>query len=220
MTVTYSTEHARWEAVLKRDRAAGDAFVYTVSSTGIYCRPTCPARLARRANVGFYDHASEAAAMGYRPCKRCKPEVAEGQPEDAAITAVKAFVTAESSKRRFRTLRQMADQAGLSKWHFHRTFVKVTGMTPGNWAKEQQQIPNTVFSAMEIPAAGSYIPFDFESFSPATSSVTATTPTSLAPTEDLDQLFNINIEGEDWLSMINFEALVQPFDHDFVHGSP
>jgi methylphosphotriester-DNA--protein-cysteine methyltransferase len=122
----YNNEQARWHAVMARDPAASNAFVYTVSSTGIYCRPTCPARLARRANVGFYDHASEAAALGYRPCKRCKPEVGGGQPEDAAVTAIRTFIASQAGTGKSTTLRKMADQAGLSKW---RKFCSVNHVT-------------------------------------------------------------------------------------------
>jgi methylphosphotriester-DNA--protein-cysteine methyltransferase len=187
-----------------------------VSSTGIFCRSSCPARLARRANVGFFDTAADASAAGFRPCKRCKPELAGGQPEDAAIIAIKAFVVSESSKRQFLTLRQMADQAGLSKWHFHRTFVKVTGMTPGEWAKQQKQIvANENLTSTTVPPHPSMV-FDFANYSPGNSSVTATTPTSLGSAEDFDQILNLDATDEDWLKMIDFEALAQSIDFDCV----
>ncbi|KAF2222242.1 metal binding domain of Ada-domain-containing protein [Elsinoe ampelina] len=64
----------RWAAVVGRDKTFDGAFVYCVKSTNIYCRPTCAARLARRANVHFCDTAQEAEVAGFRPCKRCKPE--------------------------------------------------------------------------------------------------------------------------------------------------
>ena len=208
MTVTYNTDRARWEAVLKRDRAAGNAFVSTVSSTGIYCRPTCPARVARRANVGFYEHASEAAALGYRPCKRCKPELAEGQPEDAAITAIKNFVASAQAGWKFGTLREMADEAGLSKWHFHRTFVKVVGMTPGEWVKQQKQMALNSSTATRTISTEPLPLFDFASSTSPTSSAETKTPSSIESMEDLDQLFNGDFVPEDeWLNMIDFEAL-------------
>ena len=69
----YATDAARWEALKQRDRAADGAFYYSVRTTGVYCRPSCAARLARRENVAF--HASPAAAekAGFRPCRRCRP---------------------------------------------------------------------------------------------------------------------------------------------------
>ncbi|KKY15717.1 putative dna repair and transcription factor ada [Diplodia seriata] len=76
----YTTPHARWRALATRDPHAHTSFVYAVRSTRIYCRPTCPARLARRANIDFYDSAAAAvtALPGYRACKRCRPDVVGG----------------------------------------------------------------------------------------------------------------------------------------------
>ncbi|KIW03834.1 uncharacterized protein PV09_05133 [Verruconis gallopava] len=211
MTVAYNTDKARWEAVLKRDRAASNAFVYTVSSTGIYCRPTCPARIARRANVGFYACASEAAANGFRPCKRCKPERAEGQPEDAAVIAVKNFLANEGKSRKYQTLRQMSDQAGLSKWHFHRTFIKITGMTPGEWAKQQKQLAlakasaaNT-FDATPDPSIMSVI---------APSSLDSSTSTTLSSSAEFgkDTTLLPSLADEEWFHMIDFDAAFEATD--------
>ena len=66
---------ARWAAVERRDRAADGAFVYAVATTGVYCRPSCPARRARRGNVGFHPTPAAAEAAGFRPCRRCRPRV-------------------------------------------------------------------------------------------------------------------------------------------------
>ena len=68
----FSTDDARWEAALRRDPAADGRYFIAVRTTGIYCRPICPARPLRK-NVVFYDNAEEALAAGYRACKRCKP---------------------------------------------------------------------------------------------------------------------------------------------------
>ncbi|KAG9596227.1 hypothetical protein KCU77_g5192, partial [Aureobasidium melanogenum] len=73
---TFETPSSRWQALVTRNPAANGTFVYCVLTTHIYCRPTCPARLARRANVEFFSTSSEAEAAGYRACKRM-PE-AEG----------------------------------------------------------------------------------------------------------------------------------------------
>ncbi|OJZ81831.1 hypothetical protein ASPFODRAFT_51523 [Aspergillus luchuensis CBS 106.47] len=70
-----SSTSTRWLAIQTRDPRYTSTFVYAVLTTKIYCRPTCPARLARRANVRFYDTASQAERAGFRPCKRCKPEI-------------------------------------------------------------------------------------------------------------------------------------------------
>ena len=62
----------RWEAVLRRDRAADGEFVYAVATTGVYCRPSCAARRPRRENVAFFDSPDAARAAGFRACRRCR----------------------------------------------------------------------------------------------------------------------------------------------------
>src|SRR4051812_42070884 len=70
----YPTDEARWLAVVGRDPSADGAFYYSVRTTGVYCRPACASRLARRENVRFHDTALEAERAGFRPCKRCCPD--------------------------------------------------------------------------------------------------------------------------------------------------
>src|SRR6476620_10012821 len=67
-------ETARWNAVQERDRTADGLFVYAVTSTGVFCRPSCPSRRPRRDRVVFFDEVADAQAAGYRACKRCAPE--------------------------------------------------------------------------------------------------------------------------------------------------
>ena len=121
---SYATEAARWEAVQRRDPAADGAFFYSVRTTGVYCRPSCAARLARRENVAF--HASPAAAekAGFRPCKRCRPnEPALAERQAAAVAkACRLIEQAEEMP----SLAALAKAAGMSRFHFHRTFRAVT----------------------------------------------------------------------------------------------
>src|SRR4051812_40321100 len=84
-----SPDDGRWEAVKRRDRAADGAFVYSVRTTGVYCRPSCAARLARRENVRFHATCAEAERAGFRPCKRCRPNEA-GLAERQAAAVAKA----------------------------------------------------------------------------------------------------------------------------------
>ncbi|EEH16615.2 hypothetical protein PABG_06702 [Paracoccidioides brasiliensis Pb03] len=87
-----STSSTRWRAIVNRDATAND-FVYGVRTTKIYCRPRCPARLARRANVEFYDTPKQAEKAGYRPCKRCKPEDLCAPPDPHIKLALRACLT-------------------------------------------------------------------------------------------------------------------------------
>ena len=69
----FATDQQRWQALVDRDPAADGIFYYSVKTTGIYCRPTCPSRLARRENVRFHATCQAAERAGFRPCKRCRP---------------------------------------------------------------------------------------------------------------------------------------------------
>src|SRR5262245_61211467 len=77
----------RWDAVRRRDKAADGMFYYGVLSTGVYCRPSCSARLPRRDNVRFHLTPVEAEKAGFRPCKRCRPNEASASERQAALVA-------------------------------------------------------------------------------------------------------------------------------------
>ena len=83
-----------WRAVLRRDSSRDREFVYAVRSTGIYCRPSCPSRRPRRAQVAFFAAPVAAEHAGFRPCRRCKPELAAGNGKDAQTAAVVMVITA------------------------------------------------------------------------------------------------------------------------------
>lgn len=149
----FLSDNMRWNAVKRKDALADGVFLYAVRTTKIYCRPVCKARLARRANVDFYDTADEAERAGYRPCKRCKPESAGRMPENHAVRRVRAMVeqqrlspraVADDARRQqplppppvdSGCLEEMARQAGVSKRHFHRIFKAVTDMTPAQYLR-------------------------------------------------------------------------------------
>jgi AraC family transcriptional regulator of adaptative response/methylated-DNA-[protein]-cysteine methyltransferase len=71
---SFASDNERWDAVCRHDGAAIGAFVYSVRSTGVYCRPACPARLPLRENVAFHAAGADARRAGFRPCKRCRPD--------------------------------------------------------------------------------------------------------------------------------------------------
>ncbi|OJJ64878.1 hypothetical protein ASPSYDRAFT_54270 [Aspergillus sydowii CBS 593.65] len=125
----------RWQAVVNRDPTA-TSFVYGVRTTRIFCRPSCPARLARRANVEFFDTPAQAERAGFRACKRCKPETLKPAVNPQVLLVQKARQTIESdiASGKKPTLVRLAGEAGLTPSHFHRVFKKVTGVTPGKYA--------------------------------------------------------------------------------------
>lgn len=125
-------DERRWAAVLARDSTADGSFVLAVTTTGIYCRPTCPARKPLRKNVRFYATCAEAEKAGFRPCKRCKPNEtgAERRYADLVASACRLIETAESTP----SLDELACEAGMSPFHFHRVFKAVVGLTPKAYA--------------------------------------------------------------------------------------
>jgi AraC family transcriptional regulator, regulatory protein of adaptative response / methylated-DNA-[protein]-cysteine methyltransferase len=128
----FLTDAERWAAVTNRDRRADGVFYYSVKTTGVYCRPSCAARPAKRENVAF--HASTAAAerAGFRPCKRCRPNEAPLEERRAAAIA-KACRLIETAEE-IPSLDELAAGAGMSRFHFHRLFKGVTGVTPKDYA--------------------------------------------------------------------------------------
>jgi len=123
---------ARWAAVLARDAGADGAFVTCVRSTGIYCRPSCPARHPRRENVAFLPSAAAAEAAGFRACKRCRPDgTSPAALRTRAIAAACRAIDAAEDAPDFDAL---AAEAGLSRFAFQRAFRAVTGLTPGAYA--------------------------------------------------------------------------------------
>jgi len=129
----YVTADERWQALLTRDANADGAFYTCVHTTGIYCRPTCPARKPKRENVTFVATRADAVRAGFRACKRCKPDELTGHAEHQADIIAKACALIEKSDDRL-TLDQLAESAGMSRFHFHRLFKKMTGVTPKSYA--------------------------------------------------------------------------------------
>lgn len=122
----------RWQHVLARDAQADGTFFYSVKTTGVYCRPSCGARQARPENVAFHASSADAEAAGFRPCKRCKPQQAALAVVHAnkVAMACRLIESAETSP----SLQQLADHVGLSRFHFHRLFQSITGLTPKAYA--------------------------------------------------------------------------------------
>ena len=124
----------RWQAVKRRDLAFDGKFVFAVRTTGVFCRPSCASRPAKRENVTFFPTVAEAEKAGYRACKRCRPDKL-GAP-DPQMEAVKRACERIEKAEEAPKLAELAASAGLSPYHFHRVFKAITGVTPKAYAAQ------------------------------------------------------------------------------------
>jgi AraC family transcriptional regulator, regulatory protein of adaptative response / methylated-DNA-[protein]-cysteine methyltransferase len=122
----------RWARVVARDKTADGHLWYSVSTTGVYCRPSCPSRLANPSNVQLHDSLESARATGFRPCRRCNPEGPSVACGNAALVAKACRIIEESEEEP--ALDALASAVGRSPSHFHRVFKAATGLTPKDYA--------------------------------------------------------------------------------------
>lgn len=126
----------RWTSLARRDRGADGSFVYSVATTGVYCRPSCPSRLARPRHVRFHDTPAAARGAGFRPCRRCNPDGLSVAEQNAAIIA-SACRSIDDAKT-MPSLSALAAAAELSPAYFHRMFRRIAGLTPRAYAAARQ----------------------------------------------------------------------------------
>ena len=125
-------EDPRWTRIVTRDKSADGRFWYSVSTTGIYCRPSCPSRTANPKNVALHDTLESARATGFRPCRRCNPDGPSLACENAALIARACRLIEESEEEP--SLEELAATVGRSPSYFHRVFKTSTGLTPKAYA--------------------------------------------------------------------------------------
>src|SRR5947209_2387631 len=125
-----STDDARWQAVLRRDRQADGMFVFGVVSTGVYCRPSCPARRPLRKNVKFFSTCNDAEKAGLRACLRCKP--LNGASGNARLVERLCRYMENNADRKI-TLESLSRVAGISRFHLQRTFTAELGISPAKY---------------------------------------------------------------------------------------
>ena len=131
MTTEIATDiETAWAAFERRDRAYDGRFVVAVKTTGIYCKPSCPARHPRRENIAFHPDAASARAAGFRACLRCKPDEM-GRDRIAVAEAIALIEAAEEVI----PLETLAEHVGYAPHHFHRLFKRATGVTPAAYAR-------------------------------------------------------------------------------------
>jgi len=128
-----------WQQVLMRDASADGSFVYAVTSTGIFCRPTCPSRRPLRGNVRFFATTAEAEIAGFRACQRCEPTrvTAKGDPHAAEVKCA-AKMLSETGGEAI-SLEELASAVGLSRFALLRSFQRVLGVTPAEFARQQRR---------------------------------------------------------------------------------
>ncbi|MCX7893408.1 MAG: bifunctional DNA-binding transcriptional regulator/O6-methylguanine-DNA methyltransferase Ada [Burkholderiales bacterium] len=126
---------AQWRAVLARDPSADGRFVFAVRTTGVYCRPSCPARRARRENVAFFPSGEAARAAGFRACKRCRPDAARA---DAVLVAAVRAACERIDREGDVPLARLAGAAGYGASHFQKAFKRIVGVSPKQYAIERR----------------------------------------------------------------------------------
>ena len=128
--VTRLDPDTAWAAFMRRDRDWDGRVFGAVKTTGVYCKPSCPARRPRREHVIFYASSEEARAAGFRACLRCKPD-AVGRDREAVAQAVKIIEAAEEAP----TLSELAEAVGYAPHHFQRLFKRDLGVSPAEYAR-------------------------------------------------------------------------------------
>jgi AraC family transcriptional regulator of adaptative response/methylated-DNA-[protein]-cysteine methyltransferase len=129
----YATDDERHQAVVDRDHHADGHFVYAVRTTGVYCRPSCASRPARRENIEFHASYEAAERAGFRACKRCQPQ--GPSLEQVHATSVAAACRLIEASDRAPDLDALAKAANMSRFHFQRVFTNITGLTPKAYGK-------------------------------------------------------------------------------------
>jgi AraC family transcriptional regulator of adaptative response/methylated-DNA-[protein]-cysteine methyltransferase len=122
----------RWDAVVGRDRAHDGEFVFAVATTGVYCRPSCPARRPRRENVAFYSHPEQAEKAGFRACLRCRPRSFSGNQQSDSAKAICRYI--EQHLDEPITLESLGKAFRQSPFHLQRRFKAALGITPREYA--------------------------------------------------------------------------------------
>lgn len=126
------SEERQWRAVMDRDAGQDGKFVFAVSSTGVYCRPSCSARRPRRENVTFFREVDDAEKAGYRACLRCRPRAISGNPQQEMVKAICRYI--EQRLDEPVTLERLGSEFGQSPFHLQRTFKSVLGISPKAYA--------------------------------------------------------------------------------------
>lgn len=137
-SITFTTEDARWKAVIENDSTADGVFLYGVVSTGVYCNPSCASKKPNQQNIVYFMTCEEAESAGYRACKRCKPNDTSkvSETKQKIIRACRIIEKCEHQLK----LHELAARVNLSPYYFHRIFKKIVGVTPKQYASRYQAL--------------------------------------------------------------------------------
>src|SRR5207247_11455211 len=131
-----ATDVEKWKAVVERDETKDGLFVFAVRSTGIYCKPSCPARHPSLEQVIFFSQPDAAERSGFRACKRCQPREVRPFARAQLIQKTCRYIEANLDERL--TLEILSRQAGLSPFHFQRTFKRILGISPRQYVEARR----------------------------------------------------------------------------------
>ncbi|HXG72233.1 MAG TPA: bifunctional DNA-binding transcriptional regulator/O6-methylguanine-DNA methyltransferase Ada [Gemmatimonadaceae bacterium] len=140
MAMIATDEDRAWESVLARDAAADGSFIFAVSTTGVYCRPSCPSRRPNRENVSYFPSPKEAAQAGFRACLRCRPNGEFSTASEQQVQAARKFIDDELagfSEARL-TLDRVAREVGAGAHHLQRRFKQLFGLTPAEYVRARR----------------------------------------------------------------------------------
>lgn len=142
-----------WRAVQARDRGSDGRFVFAVVTTGVYCRPSCPARRPLRQNVRFYPDPQAAETAGFRACKRCRPRAERPDPARELAEAARDYL--EERLDETVTLAHLAEAVGASPWHLQRTFKRFFGASPQGYvnARRLDRVRSTLREEDDVTTA-------------------------------------------------------------------
>lgn len=129
-------DHAKWQAVVTCDKNFDGLFLYGVSTTSIFCRPSCRAKTPIRKNVVFFMTSESALKAGFRPCKKCRPDIISFEPDQDIIQ--KAILILNQAYNQPIDMTAVAKQIGVSLSHFNRLFKKVTQLTPTQYLTQKR----------------------------------------------------------------------------------
>lgn len=134
-----------WKAIVSNDASYDNVFFYAIRTTGIFCKPSCKSRIPQKENVYIFQNAEEALSANFRPCKRCKP-TDERLPDQTWVDQITDYIDRHYPENL--TLQMIADMCHGSPYHLHRTFKRITGITPSEYI-QQRRIEKAVKALIE-----------------------------------------------------------------------